>query len=57
MRLRAIEYAASDGVGYIVGAYGYGENLPVEDTGMFVLTLRRVNGGRWLIVSDLDRRP
>jgi hypothetical protein len=57
LRLRAIEYAASDSMGYIVGAYGYGEDLPVEETGMFVLTLRRVGGGRWLIVSDLDRRP
>jgi len=55
LRLRAIEYAADAGVGFIVGAYGYGEQLPVEDTGMFVLTLRRAVDGHWLIVSDLDR--
>jgi ketosteroid isomerase-like protein len=55
LRLRAIEFAADGDVGYIVGAYGYGEFLPVEDRGMFVLTLRRDTSGRWLIVSDLDR--
>jgi ketosteroid isomerase-like protein len=55
LRLRAIKYAADGDVGYIVGAYGYGENPPVDDRGMFVLTLRRDSSGRWLIVSDLDR--
>ena len=55
LRLRAIEYGADGDVGYIVGAYGYGEDLPVEDQGLFVLTLRRGPSGRWLIVSDLDR--
>lgn len=55
LRLRAIEYAANGDIGYIVGAYGYGEDLPVEDRGMFTLTLRRHPSGRWLIVSDMDR--
>ena len=55
LRLRAIEYGADGDVGYIVGAYGYGEDLPVEDGGLFVLTLARDPSGRWLIVSDLDR--
>lgn len=55
LRLRAIEYATSGDVGYIVGAYGYAEDPPVEDSGMFVLTLHRDPGGRWLIVSDMDR--
>jgi C-terminal processing protease CtpA/Prc len=55
LRLRAIEFASRGGVGYIVGAYGYGESLPVEDLGLFTLTLRRDASGRWLIVSDLDR--
>ncbi len=55
LRLRAIEYASQGDVGYIIGAYGYGESLPVQDSGMFVLTLRRDSSGRWLIVSDLDR--
>lgn len=55
LRLRAIEYATDGDVGFIVGAYGYGEGAPVEDSGMFVLTLRRHSSGVWLIVSDLDR--
>ena len=55
LRLRGIDYAADGDVGFIAGAYGYGEDLPVADSGMFVLTLRREAAGRWLIVSDLDR--
>ena len=55
LRLRAVEYGANDELGYIVGAYGYGEELPVADRGLFVLTLRRDESGRWLIVSDMDR--
>ncbi|MDP9179135.1 MAG: nuclear transport factor 2 family protein [Gemmatimonadota bacterium] len=51
LRLRALAYAAADSVGYIVGAYGYG-NTP-GDQGKFTLTLRRVGGG-WLIASDMD---
>lgn len=55
LRLRAVEYAADDELGYIIGAYGYGDDVPIEDRGMFVLTLKRSPGGGWLIVSDLDR--
>lgn len=55
LRLRAIEYGTGGDVGFIVGAYGYGEEAPPDDRGMFVLTLRRHSDGRWLIVSDLDR--
>lgn len=55
LRLRAIEYATDGDVGYIVGAYGYGDGPSVEDSGLFVLALRRDSSGRWLIVSDLDR--
>ncbi len=59
LRLRALAYAAADTVGYIIGAYGYGD--APGDQGKFTLTLRRV-GGRWLIASDMDngnqsRRP
>ena len=59
LRLRALAYATADSVGYIVGAYGYGD--APGDQGKFTLTLRRV-GGRWLIASDMDsgnqmRRP
>jgi hypothetical protein len=55
LQLRAVEYATSDSLGYIVGAYGYGESLPVDDIGLFVLTLRLGDEGRWMIVSDMDR--
>lgn len=55
LRLRAIEYGTDGDVGFIVGAYGYGEALPVVDRGLFTLALRRGPSGRWLIVSDLDR--
>ena len=54
LRLRALAYAAADSVGYLIGAYGYGER-PDEDRGKFTLTLRRrANDGRWLIMSDMD---
>ena len=52
LRLRALAYATADTVGYIVGAYGYG-NDPA-DAGKFTLTLRRARDGRWLIASDMD---
>ncbi len=52
LRLRALAAAAADTVGYIVGAYGYGD--APGDQGKFTLTLRRGPGGRWLIFSDMD---
>src|SRR5688572_31352612 len=52
--LRALAYAAGDTVGYIVGAYGYGETAATKDQGKFVLTLRRQPGSPWRIASDLD---
>jgi hypothetical protein len=60
LRLRALGYAAADTVGYIVGAYGYGD--APGDMGKFTLTLRRPRGGAWEIFSDMDngnqpRRP
>ena len=59
LRLRALAFASADSVGYIIGAYGYGD--APGDQGKFTLALRRV-GGRWLIASDMDngnqsRRP
>ena len=54
LRLRALAYAESDTVGYIVGAYGYGDAAAVSDRGSFVLALRRGPDGRWLIAADLD---
>ncbi|HEY0019949.1 MAG TPA: DUF4440 domain-containing protein [Longimicrobium sp.] len=60
LRLRALGYAADDSVGYIVGAYAYGEGA---EMGKFVLALRRTPGGPWMIAADIDngnqmpRRP
>ncbi len=52
LRLRALAYAAADSVGYIIGAYGYGDDP--TDLGKFTLTLLRSSDGRWLIASDMD---
>jgi ketosteroid isomerase-like protein len=60
LRLRAMAYATGDSVGYIVGAYAYGEG---GEIGKFTLALRRAPGGPWMIASDMDnmnqmpRRP
>ena len=53
LRLRAIAYAVGDTVGYIVGAYRYGD--APADGGKFVLALRRPPGGPWLIAADIDQ--
>jgi hypothetical protein len=47
-----VGYAASDTVGYIIGAYRYGTQT--EDGGKFVLALRRAPRGDWKIAADLD---
>lgn len=52
LRLRALAAVIEDTVGYIIGAYGYGNSS--EDLGKFTLTLRRRPGGPWLIFSDMD---
>jgi uncharacterized protein (TIGR02246 family) len=52
LRLRALAYAVADTVGYIIGAYGYGDKT--DDIGKFTLTLRRQREGRWEIFSDMD---
>ncbi len=53
LRLRALAYAVDDTVGYIVGAYRYGEGA--NDSGKFVLALRRAPGDPWLIAADIDQ--
>ena len=60
LRLRGLAYAVADTVGFILGAYTYGE--ATTDMGKFTLTLRRNRGGAWEIFSDMDngnqpRRP
>ena len=52
LRLRALAAGTADTVGYIIGAYGYGD--APGDQGKFTLTLRRGLDGRWLIFSDMD---
>jgi ketosteroid isomerase-like protein len=52
LRLRAVGYATSDTVGYIVGAFRYGESQ--NDNGKFILALRRAPRGEWKIAADLD---
>lgn len=52
LKLRALAFAHSDTVGYILGAYGYGD--APGDMGKFTLTLRRQKGGKWFIASDMD---
>lgn len=52
LRLRALAAATADTVGYIIGAYGYGD--APGDQGKFTLTLRGGPDGRWLIFSDMD---
>lgn len=54
LQLRALAFAVQDTVGYIVGAYGYGDVPAVPDRGKFVLALRRARGGPWLIAADID---
>ncbi|CAN5647008.1 hypothetical protein BH23GEM9_BH23GEM9_32760 [soil metagenome] len=53
LRLRTIAYKVEGHVGYMIGAYSYGDGPP-GDRGMFILTLRRAEGGPWLITADLD---
>jgi hypothetical protein len=52
LRLRAVGFAAADTVGYIVGAYRYGD--AATDGGKFILALRRAPRGDWKIAADLD---
>lgn len=53
LRLRAHAYSIADSVGYIVGAYGYGDSAGEPDRGKFLLALRRDRSGKWLIAADL----
>jgi ketosteroid isomerase-like protein len=52
LKLRALAYAVADTIGYILGAYSYG-NAP-GDIGKFTVTLRRPRDGKWEIFSDMD---
>lgn len=50
--LRALDYAVSGDVGYIIGVYSASAYSP--DRGKFVLALRRDPSGRWMIQADMD---
>ena len=52
LQLRALAFAHAETVGYIIGAYRYGD--APGDQGKFTLTLRRQPRGKWLIASDMD---
>jgi ketosteroid isomerase-like protein len=52
LRLRALAFGADGSVGYIIGAFAYGDEP--GDMGKFVLALRREGNGPWLIMSDID---
>lgn len=52
LRLRALAFATADSVGYIIGAYRYGEGT--GDQGKFVLALKRRGTGPWMIAADID---
>ncbi len=53
LRLRAVAYATGDSIGYIIGAYRYGEREGA-DAGKFLLALKKERSGRWLIAADMD---
>jgi ketosteroid isomerase-like protein len=52
LELRALAFAAADTVGYIIGAFRGQREGP--DAGKFILALRRIRGGPWKIVADMD---
>lgn len=52
LALRALAYATSDTVGYIVGAFGGA--VGAADAGKFILLVRRAPGGPWRIAADMD---
>jgi ketosteroid isomerase-like protein len=50
--LRALHYAQSGDMAYIIGGFGWEAGKP--DFGKFVLVLRKDKDGRWLIAADMD---
>ena len=53
LSLRAMAYGEDGAIGYVIGAYASQQGE--SDSGKFTLTLVKGDGGRWLIVSDMDR--
>ncbi|WP_460970483.1 YybH family protein [Spirosoma migulaei] len=52
LSLRALSFAQSGSVGYIIGAYR--ATATGTDIGKFILALRKGADGRWLIAADMD---
>lgn len=52
LHLRALAYAVSGEVGYVIGGYSGRPEGP--DGGKFVLALRLGADGHWLIAADMD---
>ena len=52
LALRALAYATSGRIGYVIGAFAREKGEP--DVGKFTLTLVKGPQGRWLIQSDMD---
>lgn len=52
LHLRALAYAVSGEVGYVIGGYSGRPDGP--DGGKFVLALRLGADGHWLIAADMD---
>jgi CubicO group peptidase (beta-lactamase class C family)/ketosteroid isomerase-like protein len=52
LSLRALAFATSGDVGYIIGAFATRKGA--ADAGKFTLTLKKDGDGRWLIMSDTD---
>lgn len=52
LSLRAYSFAQEGAIGFIIG--GYSSNPDLSAAGKFVLALRRVASGEWLIAADMD---
>lgn len=52
LSLRALHYAQSGDMAYIIGGFGGAPGKP--DFGKFVLVLRRSGDGAWRIAADMD---
>jgi len=52
LSLRAYDFGQEGVVGFIIGGYSPGPDVPAG--GKFVLALRRAASGEWLIAADMD---
>jgi len=52
LHLRAIDYSVEGDVGYILGGFSYAPGT--KDVGKYILTLVRLDEGKWYITADMD---